>query len=148
MFSGSWVGTGWPTDLGPSELIVRLEMHLAAVPSSVPAVRLALEDALTSLASTQTIDDVRLLASEVTANAVRHAGVRGHSLDVVLDVDRGVIRVEVVDGGVGFEPPRPPRIEREVGGYGLFLVEALSDRWGTLTSPRFGVWFERAVDPR
>jgi len=127
---------------------VRLEMQLPAVPSSVPAVRVALGDALTSLASTQTIDDIRLLASEVTANAVRHAGVRGHSLEVVLDVDRGIIRVEVIDGGVGFEPPRPPRIGREVGGYGLFLVETLSDRWGTLTTPRFGVWFERAVHPR
>ena len=128
-------------------------MHLAAEPSSVPTARTVVENALGSVASLEVIEDVRLLTSEVTSNAVRHARTPiGLGLDVVVDLTLRRVRVEVLDGGVGFDPPttgRPQTYTRgtKVGGYGLYLIDLLSDRWGTLADPRFGVWFERDLDP-
>jgi len=56
------------------------------------------------------------------------------------------IRIEVDDGGPGFDPKAPaqPRPDR---GRGLFLVDRFASRWGTehvpaAAGPRFMVWFE------
>ena len=51
------------------------------------------------------------------------------------------IRVTVTDGGAGFTP-RERDSTRVDGGYGLFLVERASDRWGVEAGPPASVWFE------
>jgi len=84
-------------------------------------------------------EPARLLVSEVVTNSVRHAGL-GPEDKIELEVSAApsTVRVEVADPGPGFEPPkeRPRGVE---GGFGLFFVDELADRWGT-----FGgrVWFE------
>jgi anti-sigma regulatory factor (Ser/Thr protein kinase) len=84
---------------------------------------------------------LRLLVSELVTNSIRH--VSGSSQPVVLGVRIGsrVIRVEVHDGGNGFEPgtPRPRGAD---GGFGLFLVERMASRWGVDTREGTRVWFE------
>jgi anti-sigma regulatory factor (Ser/Thr protein kinase) len=84
---------------------------------------------------------LRLLVSELITNSVRH--VSGSSQPVVLGVRIGsrVIRVEVHDGGNGFEPgtPKPRGAD---GGFGLFLVERMASRWGVDTREGTRVWFE------
>ena len=58
------------------------------------------------------------------------------------------LRVEVTDQGAGFEPTvlRPDPGERP-GGWGLWLVDQLTDRWGVDFSHSTRVWceFERTA---
>jgi anti-sigma regulatory factor (Ser/Thr protein kinase) len=91
-------------------------------------------------------DTVRLLVTELVSNSVLHAGADKEStikLRVVASAHGA--RVEVEDAGPGFEPiPVEPDRERG-GGFGLFLVNKLADRWGVDPEPS-RVWFE--VDRR
>jgi anti-sigma regulatory factor (Ser/Thr protein kinase) len=74
---------------------------------------------------------------------VRHS--EAPELDTVgldVSVDESKIRVEVRDRGAGFQP-RPRRAgQSKAGGWGLFLVERLTDRWGVLCDQITKVWFE------
>ncbi|TMM04410.1 MAG: ATP-binding protein [Actinobacteria bacterium] len=89
------------------------------------------------------LDIVRLLVSELVANAVIHGRAQDHGgieLDVAIDDRR--LRIDVADGGPGFvPPPRAPDADLE-GGRGLQLVEAFSDRWGVIAEGVTQVWFE------
>jgi anti-sigma regulatory factor (Ser/Thr protein kinase) len=85
-------------------------------------------------------EPVRLLVSELVTNSVKHAGAGPQDLiDLALTASADKVRVEVGDGGEGFEP-RTSRTEP--GGFGLMLVDKLADRWGIERSPRPCVWFE------
>ena len=104
------------------------------------AVREELSDALPR----RTLADVELLVSELATNSVRHAGCDEHdelSMEAAVEPDR--VRVRLFDPGRGFEEhtPRPPT-EGAESGYGLVLLERLSDRWGVHRGERFSVWFE------
>lgn len=83
---------------------------------------------------------VVLLASELVANAVKHAD--AESISVRFTVAPQSVRVEVADPGPGFEPD--PHIDRPsgIGGWGLHLVDELSSRWGVADGPGSRVWFE------
>jgi anti-sigma regulatory factor (Ser/Thr protein kinase) len=89
--------------------------------------------------------DVLLLVTELVTNAVRHAGI-GPDSPVRVEVRRWrrLVRVEVADRGVGFAAvPGPRRPIDEPGGWGLYLVERIADRWGLHhASPGTCVWFE------
>ena len=80
--------------------------------------------------------------SEVVANSVRHSGSRD---DILLALSRknGYLCVRVTDGGNGLVP-KPGAMATEPGaGFGLFLVEQLTRRWGmTREDGRTRVWFE------
>jgi anti-sigma regulatory factor (Ser/Thr protein kinase) len=88
--------------------------------------------------------DVRLLVSELVTNSVRHADMApppgAVSVDVSLDSRK--IHVEVRDSGAGFEPRRRHPGQSKAGGWGLFLVERLADRWGVMCNNFTRVWFE------
>ncbi|MET7638545.1 ATP-binding protein [Streptomyces sp. NPDC005438] len=94
----------------------------------------------------QLTDNVVLLVSELTGNAVRHTG--AHTIGLTLRRRGGWIRVEVRDPSRSL-PCRMPVHELDVSGRGLFLVETLSDRWGVDLLP-FGktTWFEVRAQPR
>jgi anti-sigma regulatory factor (Ser/Thr protein kinase) len=87
--------------------------------------------------------DVRLLVSELVTNSVRHSGVAPpDSVGLDVAVDDETIRVEVRDPGTGFEP-RPREAGRtRPGGWGLYLVDRLADRWGVVGDRLTRVWFE------
>jgi anti-sigma regulatory factor (Ser/Thr protein kinase) len=87
--------------------------------------------------------DVRLLVSELVTNSVRHADMPppgSVSLDVSLDARK--IHVEVRDTGRGFEPRGRRDGQSKAGGWGLYLVERLADRWGVMRNSFTRVWFE------
>jgi anti-sigma regulatory factor (Ser/Thr protein kinase) len=86
--------------------------------------------------------DVLLLMTEVVTNAVRHAGVGPEGLlRVELRWSPRQVRVEVLDPGPGFTPHIAP-VWRE-GGWGLYLVDRIADRWGvTFLGSGTCVWFE------
>lgn len=88
-----------------------------------------------------TVATVALLVSEVVTNAVVHPDVAPTSINLFAQIEGGMIRVEVTDTGEGFEPapPQPPRTDR---GYGLFLVDRQSSRWGVQQGSGTTVWFE------
>jgi anti-sigma regulatory factor (Ser/Thr protein kinase) len=82
-----------------------------------------------------------LLTSEIVSNSVLHgrAGTEDQ-IELALSWDPDRVRLEVTDGGPGFQitEPDPDRF----GGWGLALVETISDRWGIERGDRTRVWFE------
>jgi peptidoglycan hydrolase-like protein with peptidoglycan-binding domain/anti-sigma regulatory factor (Ser/Thr protein kinase) len=89
--------------------------------------------------------DLMLAASEVVNNAVLHAGQRGEGdIRVELAVSEARVRFAVRDDGSGFDvPPSHRRGDPQIGGWGLYLVDAIADRWGVEHEPTT-VWLEVA----
>ncbi|MGZ4269855.1 MAG: ATP-binding protein [Solirubrobacteraceae bacterium] len=86
------------------------------------------------------IPDVKLLVSELITNSVKYGG--EGDVQLVLDVEgKRKMRIEVVDQGVGFVPVARNRAATDVGGWGLHLVQTLSNRWGVHEGSTH-VWFE------
>ena len=87
------------------------------------------------------LEDVRLLVTELVSNSVRHAG--ASTVELTVAVRAGDIRVEVANQGAPFTPtPRDARQEAEPG-WGLFLLDRLSDQWGLDQDSGYQrVWFE------
>jgi anti-sigma regulatory factor (Ser/Thr protein kinase) len=125
-------------------LPLRLTRTFVAEPQAVPATRREME----ALAGTLGPEARRLLtavACELVGNSVRH-GSRHPTDSIALEVFSSPerARLQVTDGGTGFEPPAPPRPgELRIGGWGLLLVRRLTDRWGTVRGELGGlVWCE------
>ena len=74
------------------------------------------------------LDDVKLVVSELLANAMRYAPVvEGASVRLVILKSSLGLRIEVHDPGRGFDPtPDPAR----PGGLGLAIVAQLARFWG------------------
>nr|WP_107409635.1 ATP-binding protein [Mangrovactinospora gilvigrisea] len=90
-------------------------------------------------------DIAELLVSELVGNVVRHTGVRTFGLN--LDRRRGRVRVEVRDASRSLPCLIDAGADAE-SGRGLYLVDALADRWGVELLPRGkSVWFELDVNP-
>jgi anti-sigma regulatory factor (Ser/Thr protein kinase) len=121
-----------------------IDLKLRPTPGAVPDARSALES-LGEKVSPQTLEDLRLLVSELVTNSVRHAGLRdSQTIELKVKVVEETVRVEVNDQGSGFEPtPRTAQSEDE-SGWGLYLVSRLSDRWGVSSDGVTRVWFELA----
>jgi anti-sigma regulatory factor (Ser/Thr protein kinase) len=84
--------------------------------------------------------DAELLVSEIVSNAVKYGS--GSAVSVEFERDRGRFRTEVVDQGDGFVATARDRDDVfTAGGWGLPLVETLSDRWGVHEGSTH-VWFE------
>lgn len=99
-------------------------------PRSAWQARRITADILAGRAEGDTLHNALLVVSELVSNAVNHAGT---SVSVGISVsEEGVVRVEVGDGRTWPPRPRNPAPD-SVGGRGLLLVEALSDRWGVET---------------
>jgi anti-sigma regulatory factor (Ser/Thr protein kinase) len=91
-------------------------------------------------------DATELALTELLANVVRHVPDRRCTL-LILRQDTGV-RVEVTDGSPRFPTPRKRLPLDAEDGRGLFLVDAVTDKWGVSPAPRNGktVWFECLSD--
>jgi anti-sigma regulatory factor (Ser/Thr protein kinase) len=101
--------------------------------------RRAIED-LNGRIAPDVVPDVKLLVSELITNSVKYGGNGAVSLRVETDTPRKM-RIEVIDQGAGFVPVARDRPKTEVGGWGLHLVQTLSDRWGVYEGSTH-VWFE------
>jgi len=94
------------------------------------------------------VPTLALLVSELVSNAVLHSDALPASGIVLCAhlLDRGTVRVEVIDRGSGFTAtPRDPAESR--GGYGLYLVDKQATRWGVDREGGTRVWFEIANPP-
>lgn len=112
---------------------------MVAQPSSVPAVRRFVDDALTGWGRTDLVDDVGLSVTELATNATLHSD--GSFFDVELRAEPDAVRLSVVDRGS--MPTRAVASRGELAvlpvemrdaesmtGRGLFIVSALAARWG------------------
>lgn len=117
-------------------------MRLRADPASIPRARRAVER-LAGVLEEQMLEDLRLMVSEVVTNSVRHAGLReADQIELRISLEQDRVRVEVHDDGPGFERPSAPTTTFQESGWGLYLVDQLSDRWGITTGRGTTVWFE------
>ena len=92
----------------------------------------------------EVLEDAALLTSEVVTNSVRHAAEStGGEIGMELVMSDDCLRVSVTDDGPGFEPDLvAPAAAQDKGGWGLFLVDRVSDRWGVIRNQPNVVWFE------
>ena len=86
------------------------------------------------------LQDVRLLVSEIVTNAVIHGPTEVIVVDIAISDSR--VRVEVCDGGVGFEFSGGSRPVDTIGGQGLRILDALASHWGVAGDDGTCVWFE------
>src|SRR4051812_16164018 len=129
---------GNATGIGVKQINVQFDRGPAAA-SAARSALMPLDDRL----EPGLLDDIRLLVSELVTNSIRHAADDGDGtvgLEVNLQSDR--VRVEVTDGGSGFEPEPRTTDRHQPGGWGLYLVDQLADRWGVNRSRLTQVWFE------
>jgi anti-sigma regulatory factor (Ser/Thr protein kinase) len=123
-----------------------LSVRFGRGPAAAQAARSALM-ALEPRLDRPVLEDVRLLVSELVTNAIRHADTPiDGDVELAVSIVHGRIHVEVADTGPGFEPqPRDDEMTRP-GGWGLYLVDRIADRWGVAARDRMNrVWFE--IDP-
>lgn len=121
---------------------LRLDLRVTAGPFAASAVRHSL-DGLEEVYDTETVEGIRLLINELVTNSFRHADARDDSqIHVCIEASSERVRVQVNDEGSGFEMNQRRRGD-ETGGWGLFLVDHLSSRWGVDRKPNgTTVWFE------
>jgi anti-sigma regulatory factor (Ser/Thr protein kinase) len=105
-----------------------------------PAAARSAIDSLTGQVNPSMVPDARLLVSELITNSVKYGNGGPVTLEVTAE-DPNAMRVEVIDQGSGFVPVVRDRPRTEVGGWGLHMVEALSERWGVHEGSTH-VWFE------
>jgi len=127
--------------------VTQIYLKLIPEPEAALTARHSL-DQLKTLLPPARLEDVQLVVSELVTNSVRHAGLSPDdqiSLSVV--VSGGSVRGRVCDPGPGFEKPSRPRPRPDLsGGWGLPILERISDRWGVERNGKQGslacVWFE------
>ena len=114
-------------------------------PHSVPQARERVIELAEPFVEDTRIADLRLVISEVITNAVRHGG--DDDMVVAVTPKQGYLCMQVTDTGDGFAP-RPRAFEPDDdGGFGLFLIERLTRRWGlTRENSKTRVWFEFDFD--
>jgi anti-sigma regulatory factor (Ser/Thr protein kinase) len=116
-------------------------IDLPPSPISVPTARHMVDELLRAWHVPHDREDAALLVTELVANVVDHAG-SDANFTLELTLSDGWLRVSVADGS-SIQP-----IVRELSrdrprGRGLFLVQAIADRWGA--EEHHGgkrVWFE------
>ena len=106
-------------------------------------------DGFSSQLEEDVIERSALVVTEVVSNSVKHAGLTAaQRIDLNITVLPECLRIEVTDDGAGFDPvvTRPDPSQRS-GGWGLWMVDQLTDRWGVDFSHSTRVWCEFNLDP-
>jgi serine/threonine-protein kinase RsbW len=102
-----------------------LHMKVFARAESAEEVRAVLRGWLAGRVPERELGDAELVATELVANSVRHAGLGASDVVRVRATERpGVLHLEVED------PGRTGKPEQRDGGIGLNVVDALSLHWG------------------
>lgn len=131
-------------------MTTELSATFAGGPYAAAAARRAL-GGLRDLIGRRCLDDVYLLVSELVTNGVRHGGAgEDDLLDLAVLRHGDRLRVEVTDWGPGFDGRARPRNRADqTGGWGLYLVERLAERWGVQRDAgATTVWFELTIPMR
>jgi serine/threonine-protein kinase RsbW len=122
----------------------RLTLRLPATMQAPSGARRALAELLGRGVDPDTVRESELLVTELVTNAIRHGRLAPDDM-VVLEIGvRGsTLRVEVADGGPGFDPATALHRDPEsTGGWGLLLVSRMAKRWGVIRGTPNVAWFE------
>jgi anti-sigma regulatory factor (Ser/Thr protein kinase) len=133
--------TCWERDSVARETTIETTTRMASGPAAPRLARRHVRSGLpTDLAAGRT-GDLVLLTSELVTNAVEYS--EAGALELTIARGDTFTRIEVSNPNESWaEAPEPQsRDADQEGGWGLFLVEQLSDRWGTSDS-NCTVWFE------
>ena len=116
--------------------------RFAPEPASVPEARRIAREFAEPLLEGDQCGKLEMAVTEIVSNAVRHSGASDEIILTLTPKD-GYLCVRVTDGGTGLVP-QPGAMGTEPGaGYGLFLVEQMTRRWGmTREAGKTRVWFE------
>ena len=120
-----------------------IDLRLLPEPQDITSARHAL-DRLADLLPPEKLEEVRLIVSELVTNSIVHAGLSpDERISLTVRVSRGSVSGRVCDPGSGFEAPSEPHPRPDLsGGWGLPIVEKISDRWGVEHNSHACVWFE------
>ena len=123
--------------------VTQIDLRLTPNSEAVLAARHSL-DRLEGLLVPEKLEEVRLIVSELVTNSVRHAGLSpDEQISLAVVISAGSVRGRVCDPGPGFKKPSEPRPRTDMsGGWGLPIVERISDRWGVERNGCVCVWFE------
>jgi serine/threonine-protein kinase RsbW len=90
------------------------------------------------------LDDGRLIASELVGNAVRHSGCEDdHRLQIDVSRRQGRLLISVHDPGLSGQAASPADGDpSEPGGWGLRIIRELCEAWGTERPDGYRVWAE------
>lgn len=117
-----------PTSRKPITDEVQLRIPFAT--SSVPLVRHRLDTWLTEHDPAASPEDARIVASELVANAVKHARpMLGGGLLVTWRLAGGALHLAVTDGGGISSPVMSLVAESATSGRGLRIVQQVATRW-------------------
>lgn len=123
--------------------VTEIDLRLVPEPEAILAARHAL-DRLENLLPPSKLEDVRLVVSELVTNSVRHAGLSPEDeIWLSMKASARSVHGRVCDPGPGFQVPSKlsPRPDLS-GGWGLPIVDRISDRWGVEQDGCTCVWFE------
>ncbi len=123
-----------------------LQLHAGA---TAPSYARALVAGLRDRVPEDVLGDVILLVSEVVTNCVRHADLgSGDAIRLLVRASGTAVRLDVIDQGKGFDMPEVVEHDiRQLGGWGLYIVDQLADRWGVERRHGSRVWFEIDAGP-
>src|SRR5215210_5292435 len=107
------------------------------------AARGALER-LESSVGKELLERSALVVTEVVTNSVQQAGLApSQQIELTVSLLPELLRIEVLDDGPGFIPvPVSSKPDKSPGGWGLWLVDQLTDRWGVDGTHSTSVWLE------
>ena len=123
--------------------VTQIDLRLTTNSEAGLAARHSL-DRFESVLPPEKLEDIRLVVNELVTNSVRHAGLSSdEQISLTVVISDGSVRGRVCDPGPGFEKPSEPRPRTDLrGGWGLPIVEKISDRWGVERTCCACVWFE------
>ena len=121
-----------------------MESHTVVLDLGAPSrAREMVRNQLMDELSSSSLEDVRLAISEVVAMFVRHSDLADSS-SLNVDIQRFDHQVRVTVSSAISDTELPSRFVLPLdsdGGYGLNIIERVSDRWGVVEDPP-SVWFE------
>jgi anti-sigma regulatory factor (Ser/Thr protein kinase) len=98
--------------------------------SAAPGRARAALDRLRGRLDAARLESLEIVVSELVTNSVRHSGTEsGRRVRLEVEVSGGCVRLAVSDPGPGFEPGTTAPDPGSPGGWGLYLIGELVDRW-------------------
>ena len=118
-----------------------IELELAPTPDAARQARGSIKEVFGDEIPAATLHDLLVVVTELVTNSVKYGP--GGAIEVRLSVSpAGLVRGEVRDQGANGARPAIRDSPLLVGGLGLRIVDALTERWAVDDKPGTRVWFE------
>jgi len=123
----------------------RLKLLLPSKPQSLDAIRKEVRDFISDAPYQAKESDILLAVSEACTNIVRHAYAKDHKKPLIIiecSLRTDAFTIMVCDKGKGLACSLDEPVFSEDGGFGLFLMQKLADRFRCHSSPGSGTVVE------